>query len=94
MSAGDHVDPDAIALTQSLIQQVPPRLQMNVSEVDWSEDKGLTVTVDAGYTVVVGDSENMDYKLAVWQQIDTEFGRDSMSGHVLDLRFGERPAFQ
>lgn len=94
LNAGDKVDQDAVGLTMALVQQVPPRFQMNISEVDWSESNGLTISTDAGYTVVVGDSENMEYKLAVWQQIDTELGRDSMLGHVLDLRFGERPSFQ
>jgi hypothetical protein len=44
--------------------------------------------------VVIGDSQNMDYKLAVWQQIEKELGRETMGGHVLDLRFGDRPSFQ
>lgn len=92
--AGDHVDQDAVGLTTGLVQQIPVRMGLNVAEVDWSEADGLTITTDAGYTVVVGDSENIDYKLAVWQQIDTELGRDSMIGHVLDLRFGERPSLQ
>jgi cell division protein FtsQ len=94
LNAGDRVDQDAVRLTKALVEQVPPRLQMNITEVDWSEADGLTVKTDAGYSVVIGDSENMDFKLAVWQQLDSQLGRDSMSGHVLDLRFGERPAFQ
>lgn len=94
LNAGDRVDEDAVGLTQALVAQVPPRLQLNLTEVDWSEADGLTVKTDAGYTVVIGDSENMDFKLAAWQKLDSELGRDSMSGHVLDLRFGERPSFQ
>jgi cell division protein FtsQ len=94
LGAGDHVDQDAVGLTMALVQQIPGRMGLNVAAVDWSAAKGLTITTDAGYTVVVGDSENIEYKLAVWQQIDTELGRDSMIGHVLDLRFGERPSLQ
>jgi cell division protein FtsQ len=92
--AGDTVDQDAVALTAALVAELPLRMGINVSEVDWSTARGLTVTTDAGYTVVVGDSENIEYKLAVWQQIDLELGRESMIGHVLDLRFGERPSLQ
>ena len=94
LAAGDVVDEDAIELTMALLAQVPPRMGLNVAEVTWSGEKGLTLTTDAGYTVVVGGSENIDYKLAVWQQIDLEIGRESMIGHVLDLRFGTRPSLQ
>jgi hypothetical protein len=54
----------------------------------------LALTTDAGYRVVVGDSQNFDYKLAVWQAIEERLGRAAMVGHVLDLRFGDRPSFQ
>ncbi len=94
LQPGDQVDADALALTYSLVEQVPAQLGVNLTEIDWSTNSGVTVTTDAGYKVVFGDSANTQYKLAVWQGVETEFGRDSMAGHVLDLRFGERPSFQ
>jgi cell division protein FtsQ len=94
LQPGDHVDPDALALTHTLLEQVPAQLGVNLTEIDWSTDSGVTVTTDAGYKVVFGDSANMQYKLAVWKGVENEFGKDSMAGHLLDLRFGERPSFQ
>lgn len=91
---GDHVDLDAVRLTQSLVQRVPQALSHNVTSVDYSPDRGLALTTDAGYRVVVGDSQNTDYKLAVWQAIEGRLGREAMVGHVLDLRFEDRPSFQ
>ena len=91
---GDHIDTDALTPTHTLVEQVPVQLGVNITQVDWSNDKGVTVTTDAGYTVVFGDNNNMEYKLAVWHGIETEFGRESMSGHVLDLRYGQRPSYQ
>ncbi len=67
---------------------------MNVAALEYSPQQGLALTTDAGYRVVVGDSQNMDYKLAVWQEIEGRLGRETMAGHVLDLRFGDRPSFQ
>lgn len=93
-AAGDRVDGDAVQLTRALLEQVPGRLALNVAGIEWTNASGLTLTTDAGYRVVIGDSENMEYKLAVWQQIEAELGRESMNGHVLDLRFGDRPSFQ
>jgi cell division septal protein FtsQ len=91
---GDHVDLDAVRLTQALAQRVPETLQMAIAALEYSPATGLTVTTAAGYRVVVGDSQNMDYKMAVWQAIETQLGREEMAGHVLDLRFGDRPSFQ
>ena len=55
---------------------------------------GMTITTDAGYRVVVGDEDDLNYKLSVWAEIDSTIGRQEMSGHVLDLRFGDRPSLQ
>ncbi|HUF54361.1 MAG TPA: FtsQ-type POTRA domain-containing protein [Dehalococcoidia bacterium] len=94
LEPGDIVDPDAVALTRLLREQVPAQLALNVGTFEWSAQSGLTLTTDAGYRVVLGDSQNMEYKLAVWRQVEGQLGRESMSGHVLDLRFGDRPSFQ
>jgi len=91
---GDHVDRDAVAASQTLLQRVPEKLAMNVSSLEYTPQQGLALTTDGGYRVVVGDSQNLDYKLAVWQAIDERLGRQAMVGHVLDLRFGDRPSFQ
>jgi cell division protein FtsQ len=94
LSPGDHVDRDAVVLAQALLKRVPELLTMNVASLEYSPNQGLTLTTDAGYRVVVGDSQNVDYKLAVWQAIEGRLGREAMTGHVLDLRFGDRPSFQ
>ncbi len=94
LAPGDHVDHDAVVLAQALLKRVPETLATNVSSLDYSPQQGLTLTTDAGYRVVVGDSQNVDYKMAVWQAIEGSLGREAMAGHVLDLRFGDRPSFQ
>lgn len=92
--SGDHVDLDAVRLTQTLLQKVPEALALNVISFEYSIARGLTLATDAGYRVVVGDSQDVDYKLAVWKAVEGQLGRESMPGHVLDLRFRDRPSFQ
>lgn len=94
LDPGDHVDSRVLELTRTLVTDVPTRLGVIVTQVDWSNDKGVTVSTDAGYTVVFGDDNNYEYKFAVWHGIEAEFGKESMLGHVLDLRYGQRPSFQ
>jgi cell division septal protein FtsQ len=91
---GDQVDSNAVALAQLLVVRTPEVLAWTPAGFEFSEDKGLTLISDTGYRVVVGDSQNIEYKLAVWKKIEDKLGREAMSGHVLDLRFENRPAFQ
>lgn len=91
---GDRVDLDAVRLAGTLVERVPATLALNIASFEYSVAQGLALVTDAGYRVVVGDSQDVDYKLAVWKAVEEEMGRDSMPGHVLDLRFRDRPSFQ
>ena len=92
LSPGDRVDTDAVGLAQQLLESVPQALSLNIVRLEYTPDHGLSVATDAGYRVIMGDSQNVEYKLAVWQAVEEEIGRGAMSGHVLDLRFRDRPA--
>ena len=94
LADGEQVDSAAISLATLLLQHVPPRLLLGITAMDWSSTGGMTIETDAGYRVAIGDSDDLNYKLSVWAQIDASVGRDKMSGHVLDLRFGDRPSLQ
>jgi cell division protein FtsQ len=91
---GDHVDRDAVTVARALLQRVPETLALTIATLEYTPQEGLSLTTDAGYRVVIGDSQNFEYKLAVWQAIEGRLGRGAMAGHVLDLRFGDRPSFQ
>ena len=94
LQAGDRVDVDAVALARSMLERVPQALTLAISGLEYTPEIGLSLITDSGYRVVLGDSQNADYKLAVWQAVEKELGRDAMAGHVLDLRFEDRPSFQ
>jgi len=91
---GDRTDGDAVRLVRALTEEVPSQLGLNITSIEYSINTGVVLQADAGYRVVIGDSQNTDYKLAVWRAVEAELGREAMAGHVLDLRFGDRPAFQ
>lgn len=92
LSAGDQVDADAVFLAQVLLDRLPDTVSPTVGDIEYSGDVGLSVQTSAGYRVIVGDSQNFDYKLAVWKALEEELGPQGMAGHVLDLRFGDRPS--
>lgn len=94
LSAGDRVDADAVRLAQALLSLVPDQLTLRITQFEYTLEKGLSVVTDANYRVVMGDSQNVDYKLAVWKTVEEDIGREAMAGHVLDLRFRDRPSFQ
>lgn len=93
LSPGDRVDADAVALVRALTERLPRELALGIVRIEHSPQDGLSVTTDAGYKVILGDSQNVEYKLAVWRAVEEELGREEMAGHVLDLRFHSRPSF-
>lgn len=94
LSPGDRVDTDAVRLAQALLKFVPDQLALRITKFEYTPEKGLSVVTDANYRVVIGDSRNVEYKLAVWKTVEEDIGRGAMAGHVLDLRFRDRPSFQ
>lgn len=92
LSPGDEVDADAVFLAQVLVDRLPETVSPTVGAIQYSPELGLSVETSAGYRVVIGDSQNFDYKLSVWQALEAELGPQGMAGHVLDLRFGDRPS--
>lgn len=91
---GDRVDAGSMGLTTRLAQGLTDLLGLGVSRFEYDKATGLTVFTNAGYQVVFGDAQNYDYKLAVWQALEGQLGRDAMAGRVLDLRFGDRPSLR
>ncbi len=94
LSPGNRVDADAVRLAQALLNLVPDQLALGITMFEYAPEKGLSVVTAANYRVVMGDSQNVEYKLAVWKTVEEEIGRGAMAGHVLDLRFRDRPSFQ
>jgi len=94
LSVGDRVDTEAVRLAEALLSSVPEQFSLGVARLEYTPEHGLTLTTDANYRVVMGDNQNVDYKIAVWKAVEEDIGRGSMAGHVLDLRFRDHPSFQ
>jgi cell division protein FtsQ len=92
--AGDVVDTDAVHLAHQLLDSLPAGLDMGLVRLEYNSREGLSLMTDAGYRVIVGDSHGLQYKLAVWEALEQRLGRQQMQGHVLDLRFGDRPSLR
>jgi hypothetical protein len=73
---------------------LPATLDTGLMRLEYNDREGLSLMTDAGYRVIVGDSHGLEYKLAVWQALELRLGRQQMQGHVLDLRFGDRPSLR
>jgi len=91
---GDVIDADAVHLAKQLLDSLPTILDMGLARLEYDDREGLSLITDAGYRVIMGDSLGLQYKLAVWQALEQRLGRQEMQGHVLDLRFGDRPSLR
>jgi cell division septal protein FtsQ len=94
LSVGDRVDADAVSLAAALLSSVPEQIALDIMRFDYTPEHGLSLTTSANYRVVIGDSQNVEYKIAVWKTVEEDIGRAEMAGHVLDLRFRDHPSFQ
>ena len=94
LAAGDHVDADAVMLSQELIDESPRALNENVAKLEYSQHSGLTVTFDSGLRAIFGDSRDLDYKLSVLYVLLDKAQGQSLAVHDVDLRFGENVSFQ
>ena len=94
LAVGDRVDGDTVRLAAALLSSVPEQFSLSVARFEYTPEHGLSLTTDAGYRVVMGDGQNVDYKMAVWKTVEEDIGRGAMAGHVLDLRFRDHPSFQ
>ena len=91
---GDRVDADAVRLAKQLMDYSATALDLAVVRLEYNDREGLSLVTNADYRVVLGDSHSLDYKLAVWEALEQKLGRERIRGHVLDLRFGDRPSLQ
>lgn len=91
---GERVSASAISLAVRLSQELPRSLGTRPVRFEFTRPDGLIVTTDGDYRVVLGDSNGLDYKLAVWAAMQQRLGPQGLRGRVLDLRFGDRPALR
>jgi cell division protein FtsQ len=91
---GDRVDADAVRLAKQLMDYSATALDLAVVRLEYNDREGLSLVTNADYRVVLGDSHSLDYKLAVWEALEHTLGREEIRGHVLDLRFGDRPSLR
>ena len=91
---GDRVDADAVRLAKQLMDYSATALDLAVVRLEYDDREGLSLVTNADYRVVLGDSHSLDYKLAVWEALEQRLGRERIRGHVLDLRFGDRPSLR
>jgi cell division protein FtsQ len=89
---GDRVNVDAVHTARVLVDQLPNTIAQQVARLEYSTEDGLGLLTDQGVQVRLGDSQSLDYKLAVWQAINAKVGAKNI--HLLDLRSVDRPYYR
>lgn len=94
LKPGDRVDADAVRLALRLLEVVPQVIGDNPFSFQYSPSDGLTLSTESGYLVTLGDSRDLDWKLAVWTAM-LDYAREARKEvNHLDLRFGINPALR
>ena len=96
--AGDRVDSDAVALARQLVEAAPQALGLAVVAVEYRDRDGLTAVFASGeegdLRVTFGDGRDFDYKMAALKALLERTRQQGVEVRTVDLRFGERIAFQ
>ncbi len=87
---GERVDTTAVELVAALDQRGAPLSLPSVAAYEWTLADGLVVVTDHG-RIVFGDGEGLDFKYAVWDELEHEAQRRGEPLLFADLRFGLRP---
>jgi cell division protein FtsQ len=89
---GERVDPDAVRTAELLVDELPQTVAQQVTRLEYSTEDGLTLLTDQGVQVRLGDGQDLEYKLAVWQALDAKVGAQNI--RLLDLRSVDRPYYR
>jgi cell division protein FtsQ len=92
LAPGDRVDSDAVGMARILLDQLPHTILQQVARLEYSPDAGLEILTDQGVRVRMGDSQGLEFKLAVWQALNAKVGAGHI--HLLDLRSPEHPFYR
>jgi cell division septal protein FtsQ len=92
LQPGDRVDADAIHTAQVVVEKLPSTISQQVARLEYSSEDGLELLTDKGVRVRLGDSQGLNYKLAVWQALNAKLGADRV--HLIDLRSSNRPYYR
>lgn len=94
LQAGDRVDSDAVTLARQIAEAAPQALGLTLDTVEYRERDGLTAVFAEGLRVTFGDGRDFDYKMAALQALLERTRQEGVEVRNVDLRFGERIAFQ
>jgi hypothetical protein len=67
-------------------------MAQQVDRLEYSSDTGLELLTSQNVRVRLGDSQGLDYKLAVWQALNAKIGASRI--HLIDLRSVDRPYYR
>lgn len=82
LNPNDQIDPNALELGRTLSLRLPTELRLTPANIVWASDTGIVVDLGAGRSVVFGQPDHLDRKLAVLAKLTS----DSVVFTYLDLR--------
>jgi cell division protein FtsQ len=89
---GDRVDADAVHMAELVLDELPTTMSQQVLRLEYTPDSGLELLTNQNVRVRLGDSQGLDYKLAVWQALNAKVGASHI--HLIDLSSVDRPYYR
>ena len=91
---GDAVAAGNVVAAHRMVEEADRTLGRSVAGLEFSLESGLTVVLDGGLRVAFGDAQGYEFKVAALFALLQRAEREGRTLSRVDLRFGDRVAYQ
>lgn len=83
---------DATDTAQQIYLTLPAATGLQLRQLEWAPDNGITAITVAGQRIEFGTGENLERKIKIVQSVVQQYQRNNHPWSVLDVRSVERPS--
>ncbi|MDQ3930024.1 MAG: cell division protein FtsQ/DivIB, partial [Chloroflexota bacterium] len=83
---------DATDTAQQIYLTLPPATGLQLRQLEWAPDNGITAVTVAGQRIEFGTGEKLERKIKVVQSLVQQFQQSNRQWSILDVRSTERPS--
>lgn len=83
---------DAADTAQQVYLALPPATGLQLRQLEWAPNNGITAITAAGQRIEFGTSENLDKKIKIVQALVRQSASNNRQWSTLDVRSTERPS--
>jgi hypothetical protein len=85
---------DAADTAQQIYLTLPEATGLQLRQLEWAPDNGITAITAAGQRIDFGTGENLDQKIKIVQSVVQQARQTNRQWSILDVRSVDRPSIK